>query len=583
MEIQSLLSALESVLHEYAGLGYFIDLLLKSFFVLILLVLVNPFIRKLSASIRHLVWCIGFISLFFLPLFIGFLPKIHVPITTPESLAVESVVSQDIVTIVGNLDLAMAAGWNAFVSIYFVLLAIQLCYILMGLCKVTLLSRSSRVVENPHIHNELDNLVLEEGLTVAVGLKKSREVYSPVSWGLFSPEIILPEQAESWDIEKTRNVLIHELGHIQRLDWLTSLIVRITRAIYWFNPLVWYASRKLQEEAEQACDDAVILNGRCHNAYASDLLEIANQARLEKLGNVLVQAITGSPLGSRVFSILDKSKKRKQTELVWVVRGILVGCTVIAVLASLRLVPIVNVTSIDPHASTAFSIIFIPREEAELYGGYVDELLEQEQRKNEFQQEERQPRIVQQESRREPRNEAEQVTGRPVEEGVSSNGDESDQEDSGPSLLEEYREYMAATSGEKNSHDSFELYVNQYASEVTRNVLAAIEDCETAEQLTDIPDTPGSAPLVAIKKRQPKYPKWARSRGLEGYSVVEYAISSDGEVINPTIVESKPKGVFNRTSLQAIREYLFEPPEVNGEGVSVQGLQTKFVYQLKPG
>jgi hypothetical protein len=65
-----------------------------------------------------------------------------------------------------------------------------------------------------------------------------------VSWGLFAPEIILPEHAESWDIEKVRNVLIHELSHIQRLDWLTMLIVRFTRAIYWFNMRPASLSRK---------------------------------------------------------------------------------------------------------------------------------------------------------------------------------------------------------------------------------------------------------------------------------------------------------------------------------------------------
>ena len=580
MDIKTLIDAFETVLREYAGLGYFIDLLLKSFFVLVLLVLAGPFTKRFSASIRHLIWCVGFFSLFVLPFFIGFLPKIQVPITTPETIPVERVVTSDIVSIVGNLDLLMAAWWNAFVGIYFVLLGIQLLYILLGLFKVTVLSRSAQSVNNPLIHAELDKLVLVEGVTVSVSLKKSKEIFSPVSWGLFLPEIILPEQAEDWDIEKTRNVLIHELGHIQRLDWLTTLIVRITRAIYWFNPLVWYASRKLHDEAEQACDDAVILNGRCHNAYASDLLEIADHARLGKLDNMLVQAITGSPLGSRVFSILDKTKKRQRTELDWVVRGILVGFTVIAVLASLRLVPIVNVTSIDPNVSTAFSVIFIPRKEENSQGGYVEKFL---QEINEKQQRKRESRIVQQESNREPGNDAEQVAGTPVQESVSPISEEEDREESGPSLLEEYREYMAATSDEKNSHDSFELYVNQYTSEVTRNVLAAIEDCEAAEQLTDNRDSTGSAPLVAIKKRQPEYPKWARSRGLEGYSVVEYAISSNGEVIDPTIVESKPKGVFNRTSLRAIREYLFEPPEVNGEVVSVQGLQTKFVYQLKPG
>ncbi|MDG2174558.1 MAG: M56 family metallopeptidase [Gammaproteobacteria bacterium] len=233
MDIHSLLNTFEAVLHEQVGLGYFVDLLLKSLFVLFLMFLINVYLRRLSASIRHLVWCVGFISLFTLPLFIGLLPKIHVPISTSESVIVANTVSIGIVNLADNVIFVLGAWWNAFLSLYFVLLFIQVSYILLGLCKIFSIARASKPLENDLLCRELDNLSLEAGLAVTVSLKKSNEVYSPVSLGLFAPEIILPEQAESWDIEKIRNVLIHELSHIQGRDWLTMLIVRFTRAIYW--------------------------------------------------------------------------------------------------------------------------------------------------------------------------------------------------------------------------------------------------------------------------------------------------------------------------------------------------------------
>ena len=56
-------------------------------------------------------------------------------------------------------------------------------------------------------------------------------------------------------------MLAHELAHVLRNDWLSQLSAELLRALYWFNPLVWLASRRLREESERACDDAVLEMG----------------------------------------------------------------------------------------------------------------------------------------------------------------------------------------------------------------------------------------------------------------------------------------------------------------------------------
>lgn len=567
MEITSLFSTLENVLHAHAGLGYFVDLLLKSLFVLVLMVLASLFTRKLAASQRHLFWCIGFICLAVLPLFIGLLPKIHVPITTPETVIIESTVTRGIVTLADNYNLTVGAIWEAFLGIYFTLLGVQLLYLSMGLCKVFSLSRAGVPVDNARIHAELENLVLDEGITVPVRLKKCSDVYAPVSWGLFAPEIILPAHAEQWSEEKTRNVLIHELGHIQRLDWLTSLVVRFTRAVYWYNPLIWLAARKLEEEAEQACDDAVILHGRCHSEYASNLLDIASHARTGALGNAVVQAIAGSYLGSRVFSILDTSKRRQNTEVAWVVRGLLIGSTVIAILASLRFVPLVNVTSIDPQANTAFSVIFIPQETPEMKGRYVESFYAEMMAKN----------AAELEYRAEKNR---QINASwPVQENTPA-GEQGDTEQAanqeGPSLLEEY---LSAT-GITDTSRSFEHFVNEYTHDIIRAVHSNIDLSSFGDDGADAQPEPV---LIAIETTSPEYPQAALRRGLEGYSVVEYAIDTKGYVRDPVIIESSPGSVFNRSSLRAIQNTRFKPPTVDGKEVTIKARQTRIVYQLKPG
>ena len=65
--------------------------------------------------------------------------------------------------------------------------------------------------------------------------------------------------------------------------------------------------------------------------------------------------------------------------------------------------------------------------------------------------------------------------------------------------------------------------------------------------------------------------------------MVEYAIDHEGKVRDPVIVESSPGKVFNRSTLKAIEQYRFVPPTLDGEQITLEGRQTRFVYQLKPG
>src|SRR5437660_6640108 len=97
----------------------------------------------------------------------------------------------------------------------------------------------------------------------------------PLTWGIFRPVIVLPSDATDWPEDRRRIVLSHELAHIARNDWLLQLSAELTRAIYWFHPLVWLAAAQLRQESERACDDAVLLSGIAPSHYASQLLDLA--------------------------------------------------------------------------------------------------------------------------------------------------------------------------------------------------------------------------------------------------------------------------------------------------------------------
>ena len=96
-----------------------------------------------------------------------------------------------------------------------------------------------------------------------------------MTWGWLRPVVLLPEGARRWSAPRRQVVLLHELVHVRRADWLVRLMARLACSVYWFNPLVWWAVRRLDLEQELACDEEVVACGTRASDYACHLLGIA--------------------------------------------------------------------------------------------------------------------------------------------------------------------------------------------------------------------------------------------------------------------------------------------------------------------
>jgi TonB family protein len=100
------------------------------------------------------------------------------------------------------------------------------------------------------------------------------------TWGAIRPVILLPSDAASWPADRVRVVLAHELAHVARRDWIVHVIAEVARAIYWFNPLFWYACARLRRDSEHACDDLVLAHGIGRTSYAAHLVDLARAFRV---------------------------------------------------------------------------------------------------------------------------------------------------------------------------------------------------------------------------------------------------------------------------------------------------------------
>ena len=144
----------------------------------------------------------------------------------------------------------------------------------------------------------------------SVTLLQSANDVMPMTWGWWHPVVLLPAEASAWPEERRRIVLLHELAHIKRGDFLTQSVVQMVCALYWFNPLVWVAARQMCVEREGACDDLVLSGGCKASDYAGHLVEIAASFRRVPQMAAIAMA-RSSQLEGRVAAIVDVSRNRR--------------------------------------------------------------------------------------------------------------------------------------------------------------------------------------------------------------------------------------------------------------------------------
>ena len=134
----------------------------------------------------------------------------------------------------------------------------------------------------------------------------------PYTWGILSPIVCLPSDADHWSADRLRMVMLHELAHVERFDALTEVMAQVALVVFWFNPLVWLAVRRMRTEREHACDDRVLTHGVKPSTYVEELVTM-----MKSIGQGAVAPGFGaiamarrSQFESRMLAVLDERTDR---------------------------------------------------------------------------------------------------------------------------------------------------------------------------------------------------------------------------------------------------------------------------------
>lgn len=92
-----------------------------------------------------------------------------------------------------------------------------------------------------------------------VELRESVQVAVPMVIGFLKPVVLVPlGMLANLPAAQVEAILLHELAHIRRRDYLINLVQIFCENVFFFNPAVWWISRLIREEREHCCDDLAI-------------------------------------------------------------------------------------------------------------------------------------------------------------------------------------------------------------------------------------------------------------------------------------------------------------------------------------
>jgi beta-lactamase regulating signal transducer with metallopeptidase domain len=158
--------------------------------------------------------------------------------------------------------------------------------------------------------DRLATLAATLGIKRPVALLESTLIQTPSLIGHLRPVILLPASVlTGLTPHQIEAVLLHELAHVRRHDYLVNLLQSVIEVLLFYHPAVWWISAAIRREREHCCDDIAAEARGDRVAYARDLLALE-----ELRGGTFSPALGASGhLRDRVFRLLGKHRPQPAT------------------------------------------------------------------------------------------------------------------------------------------------------------------------------------------------------------------------------------------------------------------------------
>jgi GWxTD domain-containing protein len=152
----------------------------------------------------------------------------------------------------------------------------------------------------------LSELASRLGIARPVTLLQSSLAEVPVVIGHLRPVILMPiGLLTGLPCAQVGAILMHELAHIRRHDYLVNLLQTFAEGLLFYHPAVWWMSHVIRTDRENCCDDVVVASSGDVHEYATALAALAESRWATHDAAV---AATGGNLVKRIRRLLKQSE-----------------------------------------------------------------------------------------------------------------------------------------------------------------------------------------------------------------------------------------------------------------------------------
>jgi len=247
--------------------------IIVSTLVLLIALAAATWIRPLTARSRHAILIAGMAALVIPPALIAKLLESSEPVRRVAGTMRFNAAALDAATRPApHLPWLTIAAW--------IWLAIAVLALLRSIIVTRRLTASAlRIAAAPpqRAIDALDAARRRLGINHSIDIIASALCEAPAVIRVLRPIIVLPlNGCETLDDEELESLLCHECAHVARRDNLISVFEAIAGAVFWFNPIVWLARRRIALAREAACDELVADNASRAETYVGALAKFCD-------------------------------------------------------------------------------------------------------------------------------------------------------------------------------------------------------------------------------------------------------------------------------------------------------------------
>lgn len=283
---------------------------------LVLLILQHLDRWRLNAQNKARLWQIGLLFLTTLPLMHWLMPSLSIPLLPlTNHLEIPLMGSTKLIEL-GQISNGSGAFAISLVVLVVLVSIVLVVITLWRLYKINIISQRAEQLRGQRFQRVFDQAINQIKPKQRVQVRLSKEIQTPCTWGIFRPVILVP--VDIIDSKTLKVILLHELAHIKRNDWLWLILSQLMTALCWFNPLILLAQKRMLNHCESACDELVLQQPIQSSFYAKILLNFhqRNSPRMALVTNMAQTSVMYQRLHQILNPRRNTMKKNQQSWLI---------------------------------------------------------------------------------------------------------------------------------------------------------------------------------------------------------------------------------------------------------------------------